>query len=271
MDERMALNRAKWDERVPIHEASDFYDVDGFRTGRITVQPFELAELGPLASKRICHLQCHFGMDSLSLARLGAEVVGLDFSQPAVDAASRLANDVGLSDQARFVKASVYDARESLDGYFDIVYVSWGTLIWLPDISEWARVVDSLLQPGGFLYLADCHPYAGALHPSADRPDLLQQSDPYGDSTEQEWDEPGTYAQPDAATVNTRDFQWCHGLGQIVTAVAEAGLRLDWLHERPVLVWPQWPTMERGEDGLWRQPGSTLPLSFSLRATKSEP
>ncbi len=266
----MALNRAMWDERVPIHEASDFYDVDRFRAGRMTVQPFELEELGPLDAKRICHLQCHFGMDSLSLARLGAEVVGLDFSQPATDAATRLANDVGLSDRARFVTASVYDAREALEGYFDIAYVSWGTLIWLPDLSAWARAVASLLRPGGFLYLAESHPFAGALHPSAERADLLRQAEPYGDSSQVEWDEPGTYAQTDAVTVNNHQFEWCHGLGQIVTAVAEAGLCLDWLHERPVLVWPMWPTMERGYDGLWRQPGSTLPLSFSLRASKPE-
>ncbi len=263
----MALNRAMWDEWVAIHEASDFYDVDGFRAGRGTLESFEVEELGPVEGKRVCHLQCHFGMDTLTLARMGAEVVGLDFSRPAIETARRLAAEVGLDDRSRFVLASVYDARTNLDGDFDLVYVSWGTLIWLPDIDAWAKTVASLLRPGGFLYLADSHPIAEALHPPEDRPDLLHQNEPYGGSAALEWDEPGTYAQPDAPTLNTRSVQWSHGLGQIVTALADAGLRLDWLHERPELVWAMWPTMERGDDGRWRQPGSTLPLSFSLKAT----
>jgi SAM-dependent methyltransferase len=207
-------------------------------------------------------------MDSITWARAGAEVVGLDFSPDAVATATRLARDVGVADRATFVEASVYDAREVLDGSFDIVYVTWGALIWLPDVERWAAVVASLLAPGGFLYLAEAHPFAGCLHPIEGEPGRLHQLDPYGDSTQMEWDEPGTYADPDAPTENTRSFEWAHGLGQIVSAVASAGLRLDFLHERPELVWQMWPTMEQGDDGCWRQPGTTFPLSFSLKATQ---
>ncbi len=270
VDERVELNRALWDERVPIHVASAFYDVAGFKAGRSTLEAFEAAELGPLDGRRVCHLQCHFGMDSMSLVRLGADVVGVDFSRPAIETATALADELGLSDRARFVEASVYDARAVVEGDVDLVYVTWGALIWLPDIEAWARVVASLLKPGGFLYLAEAHPFAGALHPAEGAPGLLVEQEPYGRSTQLDWDEPGTYAEPDAPTVNTRSVEFRHGLDQIVSALAAAGLHLDWLHERPELVWPMWPTMEQGDDGLWRQPGSNLPLSFSLKATRPD-
>src|SRR5947209_5502558 len=112
VDERFEANKAMWDERVAIHERSDFYDVDGFRSGRVTVQPFEVEEVGPVAGLRMAHLQCHFGMDSITWARAGAEVVGLDFSPDAVATASRLARDLDVADRTTFVEASVYDARE---------------------------------------------------------------------------------------------------------------------------------------------------------------
>lgn len=257
-----------WDERVPIHEPSDFYDLEGFRAGGTNLQPFEMEEVGPVDGLRLAHLQCHFGMDTLAWARLGAEVVGLDFSPEAVATGQRLASEIGVADRATFVEAEVYDARSVLDGHFHIVYVTWGALIWVPDIVRWAEVVASLLCPGGFLYLAEAHPYAGAFHPVDGAPGTLHQIEPYGGGAQTEWNEPGTYADPKAPTVHNQQYEWRHGLGEIVTAVAQAGLHIDWLHERDVLVWPMWPTMERGEHGLWRQPGSTLPLSFSLRATR---
>ena len=258
-----------WDERVAIHERSAFYDLDGFRAGRSNLQPFEIEEVGAVDGLRLAHLQCHFGMDTLAWARLGATVVGVDFSAEAVATAQRLADELGLAGQATFVESDVFDARAALDGEFDLVYVTWGALIWLPDIARWAAVVASLLRPGGFLYLAEAHPYAGALHPvEGCPPSHLHQIEPYGGGAQTEWNEPGTYADPDAPTVNNQQYEWRHGLGEIISAVTQAGLRVDWVHERDVLVWPMWPTTEQGEDGLWRQPGSTLPLSFSLRATK---
>lgn len=262
----LAINRAMWDERVPVHLASEFYDVDGFRSGRVALEEFEIGEVGEVTGRRLCHLQCHFGMDTLAWARLGASVVGLDFSPAAVAAARDLAAETGLAGEATFVEGTVEEARQRIEGYFDVVYVTWGALIWLPDLERWAGAVASLLRPGGFLYLAEGHPYSRALQPDQDGG--LRQVWPYGGGARLESDVQGTYADPDAVLSNTRQAEWCHGLGEIVSAVAGAGLRVDWLHERPELVWPQWPTMDQGEDGLWRQPRSGLPQSFSLRATR---
>jgi 2-polyprenyl-3-methyl-5-hydroxy-6-metoxy-1,4-benzoquinol methylase len=160
MDE---VNRPGWDERAAIHlrDASGFYNVAGFRAGADTLLPIEAAEIGDVAGLRIAHLQCHIGLDSLSLARRGGEVVGLDFSSVAIMAARALSLETGL--QASFVQANVYDAREALTGLFDLVYVTWGAINWLPDLARWGRVVGSLLKPGGRLYMADTHPFAFCL------------------------------------------------------------------------------------------------------------
>jgi SAM-dependent methyltransferase len=157
-----ALNRANWDSRVPVHLASSFYDVAGFRGGASTLRPFELAEVGSVAGRSLVHLQCHIGLDTLSWARRGALVSGLDFSAPAISAASSLAVSLGLP--AEFVVADVYDAVAAFGGQrFDVVYTGIGALVWLPDVPRWARVVAGLLAPGGFVYLAEAHPFAQIL------------------------------------------------------------------------------------------------------------
>src|ERR1700730_15741345 len=143
VEERLATNRAHWDERVPIHVGSDFYDVDGFKAGRPVIKPFELDELGPLDGMRLVHLQCHFGLDTLDLARLHptVRVVGVDFSAPAITAASPLAVDLRLAERSEFVCADVYHAFDALGGQrFDVAYTGKGALNWLPDVDRWAAV-----------------------------------------------------------------------------------------------------------------------------------
>jgi SAM-dependent methyltransferase len=146
------------DERVPIHTASDFYDVEGFLAGASSLRPFEVAEVGDVSGRTLVHTQCHFGLDALSWARRGATVTGLDFSQPAIDAARALAARAGL--QAEFVQADVYDATSALGGRrFDVVYTGLGAINWLPDIEAWARTMASLVAPGGIFYLSEFHPF----------------------------------------------------------------------------------------------------------------
>jgi SAM-dependent methyltransferase len=260
MDKRVAVNRRHWNDRVPAHVASEFYDVAGFLDGRTTVAPFELEEVGDVRAKRLCHLQCHFGLDSLTWARHGADVVGLDFSRPAIDQARRLAKQTGLDDRASFVTADVYDAREVIEGDFNVVYVSFGAITWLPDLERWAAVIASLLRRRGFLYLAEFHPV-----PIAELWD-----EPYGGGVALYDEVATTYADPEAQVDVAANWQFTHSLGDVVSAVAGAGLRIEWLHERPVS--PFWnmndERMVRDEQGLWHQPGSSLPLSFSLKATK---
>lgn len=268
-DDRLEANRAMWDERVPIHVDSAFYDVDGFRSGRITLAGFEVEELGDLTDKDVVHLQCHFGMDGMSLARLGARsVTGIDFSQAAAEAATALAEDIGVADRVRFIVSDVANAAATAGSEIaDLVYTSWGVLIWLPDLDVWARNVASMLRPGGFLYLAESHPF---INPYEEEDGRLVEVYEYGGGV-MRFDEPGTYAEPGAQTEKNVSYEFTHSLGEIVTAVADAGLHLDWLHEHDSLVWPFAPTlMEQGDDGLWRWKDSALPLSFSLKATKPD-
>src|SRR6266542_2690138 len=156
------LNRANWDERVPIHLAAPMYDSAQLRAGQARKNAIEEAELGSVDGLRLLHLQCHFGRDSLILAQRGASVVGLDFSPPAIAAARSLADELGLADRTRFVEADLYDAPSAIPEptSFDRVYVSWGALCWLPDIERWARIVAHFLKPCGSLYLAEGHPVA---------------------------------------------------------------------------------------------------------------
>jgi len=155
----LALNRANWDERVAAHLAPESdYDLSGLRAGHHALHGIEECELGPVKGLRLLHLQCHFGLDTLALAQRGAEVTGVDFSGPAIEAAQGLAKELGLA--ANFVRSDIYAARQVLSGDFDGVFTTWGTIPWLPDIAGWARVIASLLKPGGFLYFADMHPAA---------------------------------------------------------------------------------------------------------------
>ena len=267
-DERLEANKAMWDERVAIHVDSEFYDVDSFRSGRITLAPFEIDELGDLAGKDVVHLQCHFGMDGMSLARLGAQsVTGIDFSQAAVEAATALAQEVGLGDRVRFVVSDVANAAATAGNEIaDIVYTSWGVLIWLPDLDAWAQNIAAMLKPGAFLYLAESHPF---INPYEEEEGVLVERYSYGGGRQFRFDEPGTYADLSAATVNNESYEFTHSLGDIITALANAGLRIEWLHEHDTLVWPFAPSlMTQGDDGLWRWKNSVLPLSFSLKATK---
>lgn len=236
-DDWQDANRARWDERVPIHVASDFYDLEAFRAGKDALRPFELAEVGDVTGKTLLHLQCHIGLDTLSWSRHGAaQVVGLDFSEPAVDTARGLAEALGLGpDRAAFVTADVYDAPTAVpDSSYDIVYTGTGALNWLPDIERWAETAASLVAPGGFLYLAEFHPLTDTLD---DGTGSVVTHDYF--SREAWVDEtPGTYADFDAPTVHNRSVEWQHPVGEVVTALAAAGLRIEFLHEHDATLFP---------------------------------
>ncbi|MFF7454410.1 class I SAM-dependent methyltransferase [Kitasatospora sp. NPDC008115] len=260
----LAANRANWDGRVPVHVASDFYDVAGFVEGKESLRSFELAEVGEVRGKSLLHLQCHFGQDTLSWARRGATVTGLDFSRPAVEAATDLAERIGM-DSARFVVSDVYDAVAALDGRsFDIVYTGLGALCWLPDIDRWARTVETLLAPGGFLYLAEFHPFGDTL---AEDGRTVEYD--YFQAEGTVWNEAGTYTDGEmAATTPARTVEWQHGIGEVVSALVAAGLRIEFLHEHDFTVFARFPVLE--QDRGYRFPAGQprVPLMYSLRAGK---
>lgn len=268
-EEWREANRAAWDERVPLHLASAFYDNAGFLAGRNTLHDFERREVGDVEGRTLAHLQCHFGQDTLSWGRLGATVTGLDFSGVAIDAARELARaTVGtLRAPATFVQADVYDAGPALGGEcFDIVYTGLGALVWLPDIERWARVVADLVAPGGFLYLAEFHPVADVFADDA----LVADHDYFTKPGGTRYDEPGTYADWDAPTTANVNYEWTHPLGAVVSALISAGLRLEFLHEHDHTLFERWPFLERSDDGSYHLPPGAprLPLLYSLRASK---
>jgi SAM-dependent methyltransferase len=265
-DEWRELNREAWDERVPIHVASDFYDNESFLAGRSTIRAFERPEVGDVSGKDLVHLQCHFGQDTLSWARLGASVTGLDFSAPAIEEATTLAGASGLD--ARFVCADVYDAPEVLGPEsFDIVYTGLGALNWLPDIVRWGAVVASLLRPGGFAYLAEFHPITDVFADESLVVELDYFRHPEGDW----WESGGTYADDGAVTRSNRTVEWTHPVADVVSSLLDAGLRLELLHEHDHTLFRRWPFLERDEqDRAYRPPAGTprLPLMYSLRASR---
>lgn len=264
-----AANRANWDERVAIHlrDAGAIYPIEAFRAGADTLMPIEAAEIGDVSGGRIAHLQCHFGLDTLSLSRRGATVTGLDFSPAAIAAARTLAAETGIP--ADFVEGDVYEARALLTGDFDLVYVSWGTIIWLPDIRRWAAVVASLLRPGGRLYLAEGHPSLSQFEEVDGRLVLTWDWKTPVDRP-LAFDDAETYAGDGTALKTPRSYEWIHPISDVVTALVDAGLRLDFLHEHDAVPWAAVPMMRQGEDRLFRMPGDTAgpPLAFSLGATR---
>jgi SAM-dependent methyltransferase len=276
--EARAANLALWNRWAQIHEKSAFYDVEGFRAGGSSLWPLERDELGPYVHEgtSLLHLQCHFGLATLSWARLGAEVVGLDFSDEAIALARRLAAETGLSDRAEFVCADLYDAGAHLDGrLFDVVFVSWGAIEWLPDLDRWAGIIARHLKPGGVFYMAEIHPFFQGLDEVPDEQDVRVRYRllPAPDEPDVEPIE-GSYADADAETEGLTAYGWAHSFAEIIGALTAAGLRLEHLHEFPTSPAPAWKWMVQDEDRWWWLPDGKggrrrdLPLSYSLRATR---
>jgi SAM-dependent methyltransferase len=264
-----AANQALWEACTSVHSTGTFYDVDAFRAGGIRVRPYEVEMIGDVAGKSLLHLQCHFGLDTLSWARLGARVTGADFSPAAIELARRLAGELGFED-ARFVLANLYDLPSVLDGEFDVVYTSRGVLGWLPDIAGWARVVARYVAPGGRFFISEFHPIAQAFENEGVAPGELRLAYPYWEhEAPLTFKVRGSYADPDAEIGDHTEHGWDHGLGEIVTALIEAGLRIERLVEHPFLEWKVDYLVE-ADDGTWVMPpgAGELPLMFSLLATK---
>ncbi len=275
-DAFMDQNRRNWDDRARLHaQATTGYRLDRFRDDPSLlsdVVDFDRRYLGDdLTGLRVLHLQCHIGTDTLSLARLGAEVTGLDQSSASLDAARALFDSVDTP--ATFVESNVYDAVDTLgDTTFDLVYTGIGALNWLPDIARWGDVVGRLVRPGGRLYLREGHPIAWAIDDTDHGDGSLRLRYPYFE-TEQPvtFDEAETYVETGGATLTeTRTHEWNHGLGEIFTAITNAGLRVTLLEEHRFLDWKMLPAqIERNE--LFYLPDEQLdlcPMEYSLLAVR---
>jgi SAM-dependent methyltransferase len=272
-DEYRRENREHWEELAEIHPDTEFYDVAAFLEGESSLLPLEREELGPLVGKgtTLLHLQCHFGMDTLSWARAGAEVVGVDFSETAVETARELAAETGLDDRAEFVESDVYELPAILDREFDVVFTSYGVLTWLPDIEGWAEVVERFVAPGGVFYIAENHPFTLCLDEESG-PDAFRFAYPYFEGEHLTFDIEGSYADPDADVEHTRTHEFSHSLGEILTALVDTDLDLEFVHEHPWSEFRALDAMEADEEGRYWLPGldHDLPFLFSVRARMPE-
>ncbi|MEU1677133.1 class I SAM-dependent methyltransferase [Streptomyces roseifaciens] len=266
----MAENRRQWEAWTPLKAASAFYGLDDFRRGGMRIRRLEVEEVGDVSGLSLLHLQSHVGLDTLSWARLGARVTGVDFSAEGTATARSLARDVAPS--ARFLCANVYDLPRHLDETFDLVYTSHGVLGWLPDLRRWAAVVARFTAPGGRFYLFESHPTAWLFDNRTDSRELAVRYPYFGSGEPLRWRYRSPLAVPEAEA-DGWEFSWGHALGDIVNALLEAGLVIEFLHEWPFVAWPMFPFLEERDDGWWHLPAGVpaVPLSFSLLARKPAP
>jgi len=256
-------NREAWNKKTEIHIASDLYDIEGFKKGKNTLYDIELNELGDVKNKRILHLQCHFGLDTLSLSRMGASVTGIDFSDVGIKYAKSLSLDTSL--KASFIEANVYDLSELLNDAYDIVFCSYGSLCWLPDLDNWAKMIEKVLLPGGFFYIVDYHP-------------MLNTFDCLLSDTERCYfntDEPfkrhwkGTYTNYNNE-IETVEYNWNHSLAEIFQALSAINLTISNFNEYSYLPANWFPNLVKGADDLYRVKNheDKYPLLFSIKAIK---
>jgi SAM-dependent methyltransferase len=264
-------NRAHWDELAEHHPDTDFYNIEAFLHGESTLRRLEREEL-TIANKRLLHLQCHFGLDTLSWIRNEgvAHATGVDFAPTAIETARELRDKVGLSsNEAQFIESDIYELPSKLEDTFEVVFTSYGTIYWLPDLHRWAEVIANHLKPGGIFYIADGHPLAGPFDNESTADDL-RIAHPYfnTEATTEEVD--GSYAGWDFGLENRRSHGFSHSIEEIITTLADAGLRIKFLHEHPWSFFQRFEAMESDEDDRWRLPNLEydLPFTFSLKAQK---
>jgi len=259
-------NQALWDEIAPIH-ARAYEEVELLRKGEIVLDEIELQEIGPVAGKTLLHLQCHIGTDTLSWVRQGAIVTGVDFSAESLACARQLQTELQLD--ARFIHANVYDLRTVLDDQFDIVYTSRGVLCWLRDLGEWARIVAHFLKPHGIFYMMESHPIGNVfeeispgeltvVYPYFHKPEPTLWDDQFPDYAD------GSYIPQHPA------YEWDWSLSDILSALLEAGLRLETFHEYDRLFFKRFPSMENCSERWYGYPkyAGKLPWIFTVKASK---
>jgi SAM-dependent methyltransferase len=269
MTDHVEVNRRNWDERAAIHarDTTGDYPLDRFRAGEDVLHAIEATELGDISGKRVLHLQCHIGLDTLCLVRRGAAVTGLDFSNAALKVARRLSDETGL--QADFVEGTVDQAPDLTPGPFDLVFTTWGTICWLPDVKEWAKTIASVLAPGGELYFADAHPgfnvleeVAGRLVPTYDFQTPADRPLQFVNET--------TYTGDPTIMSHPTTREWIHSLSAVLGGLIDAGLAITMFREHEVMPWRGLTSLVPASERMWRLPDGAprIPLSYSIRAKK---
>lgn len=254
----ISTNKNSWNNRVDIHYDSKFYDVEGFLNGQTSLNPIELELLGDIQGKSILHLQCHFGMDSISLARMGAKVTGIDLSDRAIQKAKELAEIDGQ--EIEFICCNIYDIELHLDKKYDIIFTSYGTITWLPDLDKWASMIHQFLQPGGKFILVEFHPFVWSFDDQFEKIGYNYFKDNPIVETES-----GTYAEKGANITQTY-VSWNHSLSETIQSLINQSLRLENFQEYDYSPYDIFFDSEEVEPKKFRikKMGNRLPLLFSL-------
>ncbi len=262
LEKAFELNTETWNKRVALHAASDFYDVASFKKGKSTLMPFELKALGDVNGKSLLHLQCHFGLDTMSWSRMGATCTGVDISDAAVDYARKLNDEIGTD--ARFVCCNVLDASKHINETFDIVFTSYGTIGWLPDLKPWAQMIAERLKTDGVFYIVDFHPIAWMFDYTVSPP-VMRYGYQQREAIYEEYQ--GSYAVPDAA-IESKEYGWNHSLGEIINTLTAAGLSIEYLKEHEQSPYNIFPDLVVNKNDLFELPSKLYPLVFEVKAVK---
>jgi len=249
-------NQESWDKRTKVHISSEFYDLEGFVSGSSSLTEIELSELGNVKEKKLLHLQCHFGLDTLSWVREGAIATGLDFSPVAIEKANKIKDEVKL--QANFICSDVLEFGKNAQPEYDIVYTSYGTICWLPLLDKWAQTIANSLKPHGIFYMADFHPIqdfvAGYSYFHSETPDI---------------EEEGTYTENCDGKKSTL-ITWAHPISEIINSLIKAGIKIDHFNEYPFSPYNCFKGLEEREKGRFYLPnsGNDVPLVYTIKGTK---
>jgi len=262
-----AANKSLWNQRTAVHKDSSFYNLAGFKNGETVLTPIELNELGDVKGKTMLHLQCHFGMDSLNWARLGAAVTGVDLSDEAIKEARQLNDDPSINSgglKAKFICCNVYDLKEHLDEKFDIVFTSYGTIGWLPDLDKWAELIAHYLKPGGIFYMADFHPVVWMFD------DEFTHIKYYYDNRELIVMENMPTYTGDTKAIEGKEYSWNHSISEILNTLIKAGLKIELFNEHNFSPYPNFDKSVEVEKGKWQIKGmeGKLPIVYSIMAVK---
>ena len=262
MKDYSKINKKWWNDVTQIHSKSELYNLKGFKKGKTSLEATELVELKKVRGKKLLHLMCHFGMDTLSWAREGAIVTGVDLSDESIKLAKQLSRETKTP--ATFICSDIYNLTEVLDGKFDIIFMSYGVLCWISNIKKWAKIINHFLEKGGVFYIVELHPFTNILSYDFKLYYKYFKKGPYTD------DSSGTYTDWDS-DVKGFTYEWSYTLSDVINCLIKEGLKIDFVHEFPYTMYDQFPGfMEKNKKGQYVLKNKTIqiPLLFSLQATK---
>ena len=256
------VNKETWNKKVGVHAQSDMYKMEAFKAGQSSLMPYELNALGDVSGKSLLHLQCHFGQDTLSLSRMGAQCVGVDLSDEGIKLAKQLTTELNLN--AEFVCCNVLDTSKYVSKTFDIVFTSYGVIGWLPDLKPWAQMIAERLKKGGMFYMVEFHPILWMFDYVDDQPKMTYH---YSQDEVIYEEYEGTYADNTSKMVS-KEYGWNHGLSEVINALIEAGLRIDYLNEYDESPYNVFPNLIQQANGMYVMKDQLFPMLFEIKATK---